>query len=450
MAILSLAKDERQFVSPSEAVFPCNGPTSTNILSAIKRALVSCGENLVTLPASVARAINEVYPNPTTLKHVTPAFLRAILHRTGVDNITKDDKLSLLEYILGDEQYKELEGLHLLPLSDGSFRYFTYKEEDTALIDSHECPRVLLPFCKPFFIPHDLTPACSAHLKELARRNFFKVTNIDVSQLAEYARQYLPPDWKQTGKNLVTWDNNNSQHPPSDWFQEFWRFLNSHFNELSPFTDIPLIPVSPLSGSQTVSVAKLQQNTTLIFQKSKQLNLPDQIAQLVNKVGGTVVRGNEWLRHVDLDSYVLSPSPRSVLKVLMNLDFQHLVTELKSASHTAREELKDYLSYLDSLSKTEKDFLLKLPLFQTMKGFSVAAQSKQAVLLISGLTLPTELPMPDSIIQCSTETDRRLLQLLKVHLLDTAEAANVLVDSIRKGACSSDNTNKTMTWILQH
>uniref|UniRef100_A0A3Q2VRF0 HEPN domain-containing protein n=1 Tax=Haplochromis burtoni TaxID=8153 RepID=A0A3Q2VRF0_HAPBU len=356
----------------------------------------------------------------------------------------------LLEYILGDEQYKELEGLHLLPLSDGSFRYFTYKEEDTALIDSHECPRVLLPFCKPFFIPHDLTPACSANLKELARRNFFKVTNIDASHLAEYARQYLPPDWKQAGKNLVTWDNNNSQHPPSDWFQEFWRFLNSHFNELSAFTEIPLIPISPLSGSQTVSVAKLQQNTTLIFQKSKQLNLPDQIAQLVNKVGGTVVRGNEWLKHVDLDSYVLCPSPRSVLKVLMNLESQHLITELKSASHTAHNELKDYLSYLDSLSEKEKDFLLKLPLFQTMKGLSVAAQSKQAVLLISGLTVPTELPMPDSIIQCSTETDRRLLQMLKVHLLDTAEAANVLVDSIRKGACSSDDTKKTMTWVLQY
>uniref|UniRef100_A0AAZ1Y2T0 Sacsin/Nov domain-containing protein n=1 Tax=Oreochromis aureus TaxID=47969 RepID=A0AAZ1Y2T0_OREAU len=133
VAILSLAKDERQFISPSEAVFPCNGSTSTNILSAIKRALVSCGENLVTLPASVARAINEAYPNPSTLKHVTPAFLRAILHRTGVDNITKDDKLSLLEYILRDKQYEELEGLHLLPLSDGSFRSFTYREEDTLI-----------------------------------------------------------------------------------------------------------------------------------------------------------------------------------------------------------------------------------------------------------------------------------------------------------------------------
>uniref|UniRef100_A0A3Q2V2Q8 HEPN domain-containing protein n=1 Tax=Haplochromis burtoni TaxID=8153 RepID=A0A3Q2V2Q8_HAPBU len=447
VAILSLAKDERQFISPSEAVFPCNGPTSTNILSAIKRALVSCGENLVTLPASVAMVINEAYPNPATLKHVTPAFLRAILHRTGVDNITKDDNLSLLEYILGDEQYKELEGLQLLPLSDGSFRYFSYREEDTALIDSHEFPRILLPFCNHLFIPHNLTPVCSTHLIQLARRS---KSNIDASHVAEYARRYLPPDWKQTGKNLVAWENSNSQHPPLDWFQEFWRFLNSHFNELSPFTDIPLIPVSPLSHSQTVSVAKLQQDTTLIFQKNKHLSLPDRIAQLVNKVGGTVVRGNEWLKHEDLDSYVLCPSPRSVLKVLINLDFQHLLTELTSASHTARNELKDYLSYLDSLSKTEKDFLLKLPLFQTMKGFSVAAQSKQALLLISGLTVPTELPVPDSIIQCSTETDRRLLQLLKVHLLDTAEAANVLVDSIRKGNCSNDETKKTMTWVLQH
>ncbi|XP_030613710.1 sacsin-like [Archocentrus centrarchus] len=450
MAVLSLAKDERQFITPLDAVFPCNGPTSTNILSAIKSTLVSCGENLITLPAAVARAINEAYPNPTSLKHVTPAFLRNILHRTGVHNITKDDKLCLLEYILGDEQYKELENLQLLPLSDGSFRSFTDREEDTALIDSNEFPRVLLPFCKHLFIPHNLSPACSAHLRELARRNFFKVINIDASHVAEYTRRYLPQDWKQTQKDLVTWDNSNSQHPPLDWFQEFWRFLNIHFNELSRFIEIPLIPVSPLSDSQTVSVAKLKHNTTLIFQKTKQLILPDQIAQLVNKVGGTVVRGNEWLKHEDLDSYVLCPSPRSVMKVLINLDFQYLITELTSASHTAREELKDYLSHLDSLSHKEKDFLLKLPLFQTMKGFSVAAQSKQAVLLISGLTVPTELPVPDSIVQCATEADRRLLQLLKVPLLDTAEAANVLVNCIKKGAFSSEDTEKTMTWILQH
>ncbi|XP_044074077.1 sacsin [Siniperca chuatsi] len=450
VAVLSLAKDERKFITPSEAVFPCNGPTSPDILAAIKRTLVSCGENLVTLPGSVARAINEAYPHLNTLKHVTPTFLRDILRRTGVHIISKDDKLCLLEYILNDGKYRELEGLQLLPLNDGSFRSFTDREDDTALIDSNEFPRVLLPFCKHLFIPDDLSPACSTHLKELAKKNLFKVINIDADQVAEYTRRYMPQDWKQMRTGLVTWDISSNQHPPLDWLQEFWKFLNKHFKELSNFTGMPLIPVSPLSVSHPVLLAKLQKNTSLIFQKSKQMNLPEQIAQLVNKVGGTVVRGNEWLKHEDLDSYVLCPSPKSVMKVLVNLDSQDLTREFKTVSHKAREELKDYLSRLDSLSVSEKDLLSKLPLFQTMKGSCVAAQSKQAVLLISGLTVPTEFPMPDSVVQCATEADRRLLQLLKVNLLDTAEAANLLIDCIEGGAYRKEDTEKIMTWILQH
>ncbi|XP_069554684.1 sacsin isoform X2 [Brachyistius frenatus] len=450
LAVLSLAKDDRKFITPSEAVFLCNGPTSNDIFAAIKRTLISCEENLVTLPASVASAIDKAYPHLTTLKRVTPTFLRDILHRTGTHSIAKDDKLCLLEYILGDGEYTELEGLQLLPLSDGSFRSFMDREEDTALIDSNEFPRVLLPYCKHLFIPHDLSPACRNHLEELATKNLFKVINIDADLVAEYTRRYLPEDWKQTSTDLVSWDISNNQHPPLDWLQEFWKFLNTHFKELSRFAEIPVIPVSPLSVSQPVSLAKLKHNTTLIFQKIKQISLPDQIALLVNKVGGTVVRGSEWLKHEDLESYVLSPSPRSVVKVLMNLDSRLLIRELKTASHTAREQLKEYLSHLNSLSDKEKDFLSTLPLFQTMKGFCVAAQSKQAVLLISGLKVPTELPMPDSVVQCATEAERRLFQLLKVNLLDTAQAANVLIDCIERRACSIEEIEKTMTWMLQH
>lgn len=141
VAVLSLAKDERKFITPSEAVFPCNGPTSHEILAAIKRTLVSFGENLVTLPGSVARTINEAYPHSSTLKHVTPTFLRDTLRRVGVHNISKLDRLCLLEYILSDGKYRELKGLQLLPISDRSFRSFTDREEDIALIDSNEFPR---------------------------------------------------------------------------------------------------------------------------------------------------------------------------------------------------------------------------------------------------------------------------------------------------------------------
>ncbi|XP_061579672.1 sacsin-like [Cololabis saira] len=448
VAVLSLAEDERKFIPLSEAVLPCNGPMSATTLSAIKRALVSRGENLVTLPASVARAI-EAYPH-TTPKRVTPSFLREVFRRTGMHSIGRNDKLCLLEYILNDEKYREVEGLQLVPLSDGSFRFFTKREEDTALIDSEEFPRILLPYCNHLFISDDLSPTCRAHLRELAGQKFFKVINIDSDDVAEYTRRYLPQDWKQPGKTVVTWSINSGQHPPLDWLQEFWKFLNNHFQELSGFTEIPLVPISPLSASQPAFLAKLQRNTTLIFQKSKQSSLPEQMAELLTKVGGTVVRGNEWLKHGDLDSYVLSPSPNSVMKVLLNLDSQHLIKTLKSEPQRTREELKEHLSHLNPLSSREKDLLLTLPLFQTMKGSCVPAHSKKAVLLTAGPAVPAELPMPDSVIQCATEADRRLLSLLKVNILGPADAAMVLVDCMERETCSNEEIEKTMTWILQN
>lgn len=143
MAVLSLARDETEFIPPSEALLPCNGPTSPAILAALQRTLVSCGQNLVTLPQSISRAIAEAHPGPNTLKYVTPAFVRGILRGIDMQTLSKDDKLCLLEYALSDRKYDELEGLQLLPLSDGSFRAFTRGEEEdsTALIDSHEFPR---------------------------------------------------------------------------------------------------------------------------------------------------------------------------------------------------------------------------------------------------------------------------------------------------------------------
>ncbi|XP_077436434.1 sacsin [Vanacampus margaritifer] len=447
-AVLSLARDERKFISTLEAVFPCTGPTSPDTLAAIRRTLLSCGENLVTLPSNVERAIKTVHKN--SLTYATPAFLRKVLHRVDMRNVSRDDKLCLLEYILSDGKYKDLRNLELLPRSDGSFRAFTDKEEDTALIDSKEFPRVLLPFCKHLFIPDDLSPDCTAHLKQVARGKLFKIKDINADEVAQYTRMYLPEDWKGTDTALVAWDVNKHQHPPLDWLHEFWKFLNAHFTKLSCFIDIPLIPVSPLSSSQSLLLAKLNPNTTLVFHQRRKISLPDKIAKLLEKVGGTVVRGNEWLKHDDLDSFVLCPSPRNVVTILMNVEYQHLVRKLQTTCPGTREELKEYLSCLDILSNSEKDLLSKLPLFQNTKDALLPAHSKKAILLGCGPKVPKELPMPESILQSTTEADRRLLQLLNINLLDTAQAAHLLIDQIEAKACSKNDTEKIMTWILQH
>lgn len=274
----------------------------------------------------------------------------------------------------------------------------------------------------------------------------FSIIFLTAHHVAEYAQRFLPEDWKGTGS--VTWNVSSSKHPPLKWLQDFWKFLNTHFKELSTFTGMPLIPVSPVSANQPVSLARLHKNTTLIFSQSKQNELPAGVAELVKEVGGTVVEGNEWLRHSDLDSYVLGPSPKSVLKVMMNLDYEDMIGKLSTCG--AKEELKDYLSHLESVSRAELEFLLKLPLFQTMKDSYVPAGSKQALLLVCDVKVPTEFPLPDSVVRCATEADRRLLLLMKVRLLDTAEAAVLLVDCIKRQEFREEDTNRVMAWILQH
>ncbi|XP_061648416.1 sacsin isoform X1 [Phyllopteryx taeniolatus] len=450
VAVLSLARDERRFISPLEAVLPCTGPVRPDILAAIRRTLLCCGENLVTCPSNVARAIEAVHPQASGLKYATPAFLRDVLRSVDMRYMSRDDKLCLLEFILSDGKYQDLRGLELLPLNDGSFRAFTDKEEDTALIDSKEFPRVLLPFCKHLFIPEDLSPDCTAHLKQLALQRLFKIMVIDADQVAQYIRRYLPEDWKLLNTELVSWDINKSLHPPIDWLQEFWKFLNTHFTLLNRFIDIPLIPVGPLASNHSVLLAKMNPNTTLVFHQRRQISLPDEIAKLVTKVGGTVVRGNEWLKHDDLDSYVLCPSPRSIVTILMNIEYQHLVKELETTCPSTRKELKEYLSCLDSLSNSERDLLSKMPLFQNTQGVPLPAHSKKALLIGCGPKVPMDLPMPDSIVQCITEADRRLLQLLNINLLDTAQAAHLLIDNIEGRTCNKEDIEKIMTWILQH
>ncbi|CAB1352730.1 unnamed protein product [Coregonus sp. 'balchen'] len=449
-AVFSLAEDERQFVSPAEAVCPSNNTKVSEIMAAVTRTLIAGGEKLVTFPYHVSRAVQLAFPEPDTLKWVTPALVRDVLRRVTVSNLSNDDKRSLLQFILSDENYHNLRGLKMLPLSDGTFNTFTNEEKDIALIDNDSFPRVLLPGCKALFLPDDLSTTSIHHLRQLAATNTFKVFNVDADIVATFAKKTLPKDWEQTGGH-VTWEVGSGHHPPLRWLREFWQCLNTHWGDLRCFEGMPLIPIEPLhDNSHYVILARLQQNPTIIFRKSKQTILPDKIEKVIKKVGGTVVNRDECLKHQDLDSYILPPSAQNILQVFMNLAASQVIIGIRSAPHHEKEELKDYLSTLNSLKVQERDLLSKMPLFQSMAGEYVSAQSKQAVVLSSTPALPTELPMPDSIVRCATEADRRLLLLLNVDLLDTAQAAIYLIDGVERKSFKKQETERIMTWILQH
>ncbi|XP_051762625.1 sacsin [Ctenopharyngodon idella] len=447
--IFHLANDEKIWVSPSDAVFPVSNICS-DTMSAVSRLLIAEGENLVTLPEHVLKDVQEIFPESDTLTWVTPSYVRDVLHRSKAENLSKDDKYSLLEFALSDEKYEELQGLKLLPLSDGIFTSFSNGAQNTVLIDNEKFPRTLLPFCKDRFIPNDLSPVCTMQLRKIAKKSTYNIIDLDANHVVALTKNHLPMDWK-VSQGHVTWKTAEDHHPPKSWLAEFWKFLSTEWNALNDFIDMPLIPLEPLQSSgNSILLARLQSNTTLIFQGSTASFLSDHVQKVLRMVGCTIIKRDQCLKHHDIERYVLPASPRSVLQVFVNSHRDQVIKGIASASSQEKEELKVYLSSLDSLSNAEKNLLSMLPIFRTMSGKYVTVQSKQAFVSTTNPAIPNDLPVPETIVQCANEADRRLLTLLNIELLDAAKVAVCLVDCIEAASFQKNEEQTVMTWILNN
>ncbi|XP_061082376.1 sacsin-like [Conger conger] len=456
-SVFSLAVDADEWVTLSEAVFLPDDSMEPQMKNAVSSVLIALGEKLVSIPSHVSRDIQTTVESPETLRRTTPDFVRNVFRKNGNLNLSREDKLLILEYMLSDGKYRELWELQLLPLSNGTFKTFTNEDHNLAFIDNEQFPHELLPGMKEVFLPRDLRSNTLIHLRKLAATSTYnKIIEMDSEMVAKYAIKSLPEDWKKT-QGHVTWQVGNGQHPPMQWLKDFWKYLNTNWRELSSFVGMPLIPLQPLLDStSSVILVKLQRNTTLVFHKSDQDSLSEQIAKVVRKVGGTIIQRDTFPDHRDLKTYVLTPSPRNILQLFLNLEKHQVIHGIESASPMEKEELKLCLSSLDSLTPAEKGLLSELPLFRSMAslksktGQYISVKSKQAVVLNSVLLFPETLLMTDVVVQCANEADRRLLTLLKTDLLNAAQAATLLVNGIEKRLYKRKESDQIMTWILQH
>lgn len=273
--------------------------------------------------------------------------------------------------------------------------------------------------------------------------------NLDAKNVAMFAKKHLPKEWKES-QGHVKWNPAKDGHPPKTWLTEFWKFLNTHWEELKDFTGMPLIPLEPIQAGNSTLLARLETNSTLIFQSSRQFSLPDQVQKVVKMVGGTVIKRNECLKHHDIESYILTTSPKNVLQVLLNCERDVVIRGFSSASLHEKEEFKTYISSLDCISDDEAQLLSALPLFRLMSEKYVMVESKQAVILTSNTTVTKDLPVPETIVQCANEADRRILTLLRVSLLDAVQLAIYLVDCIHRNLFNKKEEQKIMIWILNH
>ena len=137
--------------------------------------LLEAHQNVASLPDYVLKAFTTVGNKPIT-KEITPILVRQILKEipSSYRKLGRMEKLNLLAFILNgiDENFADLIGLELLPVSSGAFKCFTSLSncDEAVYVCSPDHPRKMFPSLDHQFLDQDLDGNLLEMMEKVAKK----------------------------------------------------------------------------------------------------------------------------------------------------------------------------------------------------------------------------------------------------------------------------------------
>ena len=452
------------WVTLNDGILDClqESSTTAETRSVVLRFLQERSQVVITnLPPHVLKIVKTYFSSP---KVITPALVRAVLKNSDVTMTSRQDKLRLLEYVLRDDQTSDITGVPLLPLANGHFTTFRRHQhvsnsKISIFVPSGNCTATLLPNMSDRFLDESLPEAIKTKLHRIAAP---KTRNTHPTQLVrltkdlviENVRASLPSEWFSWACEKVSWNPGKSNHPPKEWLEAVWTWINSSFPiPLAHFQGIPLIPTDKCLGV-------LSQNSKFIFASIGSENpLPSQILTLLTTCGCTVLSNIPvYVHHPEINSYIAPPTPAGVLTVLSRVSLSTVQAQIIQMSTPAdRSVLRDFLCRLPTtITDFQKNLLLQLPLFDNLHGSRTAVKTDGANLLkaaSSDFNPPTGFQLSKGylVLSCTNASTLKLLQLMKVEILKPADVLiqYLFPDISANHVYNSQQVTLIMQWILE-
>ena len=136
--------------------------------------LLETHQNVATLPDYVLKAFTAC--NKPVIKEITPMLMRQILKESpsSYGNLGRMEKLKLLAFTLNciDENFADLVGLELLPVSSGAFKCFASPSicDEAVYVCSADHPRKMFPCLDHQFLDQDLDGNLLEMIKKVAKK----------------------------------------------------------------------------------------------------------------------------------------------------------------------------------------------------------------------------------------------------------------------------------------
>ncbi|KAM4649660.1 sacsin-like isoform 2-T2 [Amazona ochrocephala] len=278
---------------------------------------------------------------------------------------------------------------------------------------------------------------------------------LDPAVTARTLRLALPPAWVSQSSTPVTWYlDQGPPQPPASWFPALWQFLAHHMDDLGPLEGLPLIALSPLDAP-SVRLAPLIPQSSLIFQAWEDQSLPLAVGSVLEVLGCSVVPPGTW--HCCLPRYVFPPSPLNALRALGRQGAAAAASRLASLPAVDVDILRLYLADIPALTKQDRATLAALPLFIPLPCLATPQPTKlvpagDTPAMEPELKLSGDVVLPEAVLQCRDEADRRLLGRLQKPLVRVVQVMLEAVRAVARGAYAgrAAETQALLLWVLRN
>ncbi|XP_054575715.1 sacsin isoform X3 [Eptesicus fuscus] len=259
---------------------------------------------------------------------------------------------------------------------------------------------------------------------------------------------------------IVQWYplDEDKNHPSVSWLKMVWRNLYIHFSEdLTLFDEMPLIPRTTLEEGQTcVELIRLRIPSLVILDDESEAQLPEFLADIVQKLGGIVLKKlDASIKHPLVKNYIHSPLPSAVLQIMEKMPLQKLCNQIASLLPTHKDALRKFLATLTDSSEKEKRIIQELAIFKRInnssdQGISSYTKLKGCKVLHHTAKLPPDLRLSISVIDSNDEATIRLANMLKIEKLKTPSCLKLVLKDIENGFYSHVEITHLMLWILEN
>ena len=342
-------------------------PEQLHLYKIVYRVLSQCGLKLVDVPCHIWKAIGNTKERVAIL---SPHLTRNELHKnqTSYSNLSADEKLDLLTYILSDDQYEELNSLQLMPMIDRTFQQFNH---DNFYVCSKDHPHTLLPNLQGHLV--DLSSSrgkLHEKLLDVARKEKTMLRCLDETIVSKLLPRSLPTAWKD--KSIVVVVNARNRCFLQNWLEEFWRWVGKH--NLALFEEQMVLPITQSSKTNRdiFRVTKMTKKSFTIRRRDTDCISPDLFEGLRNLGLYFINTLSPYFDHRDLGEYVQPFTARGVLTAVSNLYKGKLDVLLDEEQAERRHDVDttkqaDELRHFFDVEKLEEEYIqvLKyLPLFK--------------------------------------------------------------------------------------